>query len=63
MIKVYKITTYRIIKGYEEQDAFEVVGLQFTRDETLIKCLINKKLGQNLYVECEEMWLEVNENA
>ena len=62
IIKVYKITLSRIVKGYEEPDALEFVSSQFTRDEVLVKCLGNKKLGQNLYVECEEMWLEDNEN-
>jgi hypothetical protein len=61
-MKIYKITTYRAIKGYEEPEAVQFVSVQFTRDEEMVKCLNGKYLRHDMFIECEEMWLEENEN-
>ena len=60
-MKIYKITTYRAIKGYGEPGTFQFVSVQFTRDEEMAKCLKGKYL-RHMFIECEEIWLEENEN-
>jgi hypothetical protein len=60
-MKIYKITISKILKDYGGACMTQLLNVQFTRDEELVKYLEKKYKIDDLYITCEEV--EVNENV
>lgn len=60
-MKIYKITISKILKGYDNACVTQLLNIQFTRDEELVKWLEKNYKINDLYITCEKV--EENENA